>query len=263
MKTMASGVQARSALNWLLGSILLLCGQLRHIAGQQAWAVTDWADAHATFYGGTSAQGTMGGACGYGNLYSSGYGVQSTALSNALFNNGLSCGACFLIECKLEGSKYCYPGKSITVTATNACPQGSEGGWCDYPKSHFDLSFPMFQQLAQPVGGVIPVRYRRTSCNKSGGVRFSMSGNRYFNYILVTNVGGWGDVSALAVKGEKSGWYSMNQNWGQFWSANADLTGQALSFKVTLGNGQSQEFYNVADKNWQIGSTYETDYNFS
>ncbi|KAL2636066.1 hypothetical protein R1flu_007545 [Riccia fluitans] len=245
-----------------LNTLLLVCFEATRVLSIDPWAVTDWGEATATFYGGQDASGTMGGACGYGNLYSTGYGVQSTALSNALLNNGLTCGACFALECRLDGSKWCYPGKEIVVTATNACPPGSEGGWCDPPKLHFDLSYPMFSQLAQPVAGVIPVKYKRVTCQKQGGIRFTMHGNPWFDYVLVYNVGGMGAVCGVAIKGDKTGWYPMSQNWGQYWSASSNLVGQALSFQVRLCDGNTQEFHNVAPSNWGFGQTFEADNNF-
>ncbi|XP_045796976.1 expansin-A22-like [Trifolium pratense] len=225
----------------------------------------NWYDARATFYGDASGAATMQGACGYGDLFKQGYGLATTALSSALFNNGFTCGACFQLMC-VNDPQWCIKGANpITVTATNFCPPDYSKPtdiWCNPPQKHFDLSYKMFTSIAYYKAGVIPVKYRRVPCSKSGGVRFELKGNPNFLLVLVYNVANAGDVTHVSIRGSKTGWISMSHNWGQNWDAHGQFVGQSLSFLVTTSDGKTLGFPFVAHSNWQFGQTYEGHQNF-
>ncbi|XVF16730.1 hypothetical protein REPUB_Repub10bG0057300 [Reevesia pubescens] len=205
------------------------------------------------------------GACGYGDLFKQGYGLETAALSTALFNKGLTCGACFEIKCDND-PQWCYPNAgTIKVTATNFCPPNyskPDGNWCNPPLKHFDLSMPMFTKLAQYKAGIIPVKYRRVLCSKKGGVQFQVKGNPYWTVVLMYNVGGAGDINDVKIKGSSTGWIQMSRNWGVNWQTGTKLTGQSLSFQVTTSDGKMVQFDNVAPANWQFNQVFNGKKNF-
>ncbi|KAH9317647.1 hypothetical protein KI387_019416, partial [Taxus chinensis] len=223
----------------------------------EAYNNGEWNSGHATFYGGNDASANMGGACGYDNVYNDGMGINTAALSTALFDKGAACGACFELVCDAKADPHwCLRGNKIRVSATNFCPSNNNGGCCNPPLRHFDMSLPAFQKIALYKEGIVPVLYRRVKCVRMGGIHFSIKGHSYFNLVLVANVGGSGDLASVWIKGSHTSWQALQRNWGANWQNNGYLNGQALSFRLTDGDGRTLTLNNVVPSNWQFGQTF-------
>ncbi|THG07133.1 hypothetical protein TEA_000695 [Camellia sinensis var. sinensis] len=225
-----------------------------------------WLNGHATFYGANQSPTTLGGACGYDNTFHAGFGINTAAVSGALFRGGEACGACYQLMCDYNlDPKWCLRRAVTTITATNFCPPNNNGGWCNLPRQHFDMSMPAFFRIArQGNEGIVPVLYRRVACRRRGGVRFTLKGQSNFNMIMISNVGGSGDVRAAWLRSSRTRtWVGMHRNWGANWQSNVDLRTQTVSFKLMLADGKTSEFFNVVPSSWKFGQTFASQNQFT
>ena len=103
------------------------------------------------------------------------YGMATAGLSATLFDLGRLCGACFEVRC-VEDLRWCIPGTSIIVTATNFCAPNygfaaDGGGHCNPPNNHFALPIEAFEKISIWKAGNMPIQYRRYSLSLLLGLR--------------------------------------------------------------------------------------------
>lgn len=132
---------------------------------QLSTSLSEWQSAHATYYAASDPRDYVGGACGYGDLGKAGYGLATVGLSEAMFERGQMCGACFELRC-VEDLRWCIPGTSVIVTVTNFCAPNygftaDGGGHCNPRNKHFVLPIESYEKIAIWKAGNMPVQYRR------------------------------------------------------------------------------------------------------
>ncbi|RRT83739.1 hypothetical protein BHE74_00000678 [Ensete ventricosum] len=140
-------------------------------------ALTEWRSAHASYYAVFDPRDTVGGpqisvsprppfaSSVFMDESHCGYGMATAGLSEALFEKGAACGGCYEVRC-VEELRYCLPGTSIVLTATNFCAPNyglpaDAGGICNTPNHHFLMPIQAFEKIAIWKAGVMPIQYRR------------------------------------------------------------------------------------------------------
>ncbi|EFJ11203.1 hypothetical protein SELMODRAFT_126428 [Selaginella moellendorffii] len=226
-----------------------------------------WQLATATWYGSPSGAGTDGGACGYGELPNTPYGLDVGAGSPVLFKNGRGCGACYKVRCLQQ--QLCS-GKAVTVVITDECP----GGYCAFGRTHFDLSGTAFGRMAmagrtnQLLGsGVMQVLYKRVDCNYgSRPMEFQVNegSTPFWLSILVRYAAGPGDLGHVELMQAGSRvWQPMTQVWGATWCFNGGPLRGPFSFRVTtLSTSETVVARNVIPRNWASNTCYRSRVNF-
>ncbi|KAI3878992.1 hypothetical protein MKW92_021215 [Papaver armeniacum] len=217
--------------------------------------------AGATWYGGPNADGSDGGACGYGNdVGRPPFASMISAGGPSLFKNGNGCAA--------------HPscsGRPVRVVITDSCP----GGPCVQEAVHFDLSGTAFGAMALPGqadklrnAGRVPVQYQRVKCNYPGTkivFKVDQGSNPEYFATLVEYENTDSDIASIDLQdiSASSNWKPMQRLWGAQWKLNSPtpLRGP-FSLRLRAANGKTIVAQNVIPAGWRPGATYRSNVNF-
>ncbi|KAI5016191.1 hypothetical protein ZWY2020_006042 [Hordeum vulgare] len=133
------------------------------------------------------------------------------------------------------------------------CLSSDNGGWCNTPRQHFDMSQPAWENIAIYRAGFVLVLYQHVKCWRQGGVTYTIAGFNYFELMLITNIADSNSVVMASIKVSSIGWIQMSRNWGANWQCLYGLAGQAPSFAVTTIGRQYLLFEDVVPTWWKFG----------
>ncbi|CAN6283329.1 unnamed protein product [Urochloa humidicola] len=236
------------------------------LAACLALAAAQWTSCTAAFYGGPDGSGTMGKLAPRTVYFTRSIyeHMLNTALSQTLFNDGVSCGQCYTITCdtSLPGGQYCKPDTLITISATNLCPPS--------PATTAAPTSRCRSRRGSTSGSPRPASSRcsTSGCSASAAAACALASTGSVTSCLSTSktsAAAAPSVGAASVKGDKTDWIEMSRNWGANWQplTGVVLVDQALSFTVSSTGGQNIQFLNAAPAWWQFGQTYSTNKQFA
>ena len=164
----------------------------------------------ATFY-------TLAGLpnCGYPDAAASGTYV---ALSPADFAGSAACGTVFDVT---------GPKGTVRVTVADQCPECEAG--------HLDLAAPAFARIADPVAGVVPIRFTRVVDPPTPGpvrVRVKEGSSRYWLALLPIDTGN--PLASVSVRGT-----ALARTGYGYWVAAAGAGPGPFQVRLTDDRGHS------------------------
>ncbi|KAJ1415039.1 RlpA-like protein, double-psi beta-barrel domain [Sesbania bispinosa] len=198
----------------------------------------------------------VGGACGFGDYGKTVNGGSVAAVSARLWKNGVGCGACYQVRCKIP--KLCnVNGAYVVVT------DYGEGD-----KTDFILSPQAFSRLGHAnlsKYGVVDIEYKRVPCTFRGydivfQVHESSKIPDYFA-IVVLYVGGTYEVTGVEMwQRDHHQWEPLRRTYGAVFDfANPSRDEIRLRFQVSRNvELKWVESRFAIPRDWKVGATYAT-----
>jgi expansin len=153
--------------------------------------------------------------CGYPDAAASGTYV---ALSPADFAGSAACGTVFDVT---------GPKGTVRVTVADQCPECEPG--------HLDLAAPAFARIADPVAGIVPIRFTRVVDPPTPGpvrVRVKEGSSRYWLALLPIDTGN--PLASVSVRGT-----ALARTGYGYWVATAGAGPGPIQVRLTDDRGHS------------------------